>query len=310
MRSSLDASFDYVTVGHVTCDAIEGASGVVQQVGGSAFYSALQAARLGLRTLILTQGVPGEIEALLAPYREELELLVVPAKHTTTLSTRGSGADRSQRVLAWAGPILKLPELDTAILHFAPVAQETPVSWQGHAGFVGVTPQGLVRSWSKDEAVSRVRLETGSPQGDMQLMSLDSGALPGDMSSVALDPALLPDKFDAAVISEHELHCCHSLFSTARNCRAPVAVTAGSRPTTVHPPDGGPVLQTPLPTTVVIRDDIGAGDVFAAAFFVGLVERRSPLQAAMLGNAAAAARVAGQGPDAIGRRAELSEITP
>ena len=53
-------------------------------------------------------------------------------------------------------------------------------------------------------------------------------------------------------------------------------------------------------------DDIGAGDVFAAAFFVALAEGRPPLQAAVAGNVAAAVRIAGIGPDAIGRRAELS----
>jgi len=69
--------FDYVTVGHVTRDAIEHPTrGTLYRVGGSAFYSALQAARLGLRALILTQGVPGEIEELIEPYRDELELRV------------------------------------------------------------------------------------------------------------------------------------------------------------------------------------------------------------------------------------------
>ena len=47
--------------------------------GGGAFYSALQAARLGLRTLILTQGSAPEIEELLGPYSDELELRVIPA---------------------------------------------------------------------------------------------------------------------------------------------------------------------------------------------------------------------------------------
>ncbi len=71
--------YDYVTVGHVTCDAVEHPTGrTISQPGGTAFYSALQAARLGMRTLIVTQGVPGEIEALLAPYRDELELHVIP----------------------------------------------------------------------------------------------------------------------------------------------------------------------------------------------------------------------------------------
>ncbi len=300
--------YDYVTVGHVTCDAVERpARGTIRRPGGSAFYSALQAARLGMRTLILTQGVPSEIEALLAPYRDELELRVIGARRTTTLSTRGSGAGRTQRVLAWAGPILEPVELDTAILHLAPVARETPVAWEGRADFVGVTPQGLVRRWEQHEGVP---LDTGSLLGDIPLAPPDSGALPGDISAVALDPDLLPDSFHAAVISEHECPSCHALFAAARRCGACVAVTAGGRPATVHLPAsaGGQVVQSAIPPVVAVRDDIGAGDVFAAAFFVALAEGRTPLQAATLGNAAAAVRIAGVGADAIGGRAQVEAV--
>jgi hypothetical protein len=299
-----DTRFEYVAVGHVTCDAIErDAHGTIRQPGGSAFYGALQAARLGLRTLIVTQGVPSQIEALLAPYRDELELRVIPAEHTTTLSTRSSGATRTQRVLAWAGPIVEPVELDTGILHLAPVARETPVAWRGRADFVGITPQGLVRSWELHERVPLVQLDTGSLLGDIPIAPPDSDALAGDISPVELDPALLPDSFDAAVISEHECRSCHALFSAARRCGAHVAVTAGSRPTTVHLPTSGAgsVVQTSLPPIVVVRDDIGAGDIFAAAFFVALAEGRTPLDAAEFGNAAAAIRIAGVGPNAIAR---------
>ena len=121
---SRSRSFDYVTVGHVTVDVI--AADATRRPGGGAFYSALQAARLGLRALILTQGSPPEIEALLAPYRDELELRIVPAPATTTFATSWPGGQRSQRVLAWAGPIAGPIEVDTRILHFAPVARETP----------------------------------------------------------------------------------------------------------------------------------------------------------------------------------------
>jgi hypothetical protein len=311
MDPSQATRFDYVTVGHVTCDAIEhSARGTIEQPGGSAFYGALQAARLGLRTLIVTQGVPGEIEALLAPYRGELELQVIPARHTTALSTRGSGASRSQRVLAWAGPIVESIELDAVILHIAPVARETPVAWLGGTDFVGITPQGLVRRWERGESIPLVQLDTGSLPGDIPLAPPNSGALPGDISPVELDPGLLPASFDAAVISEQECSSCHALFSTARRRGAHVAVTAGSRPATVHLPAsaGGQVVRTSIPQMVAVRDDLGAGDVFAAAFFVALADGRTALEAATFGNAAATVRIAGVGPGAIGGRAEIEAV--
>jgi sugar/nucleoside kinase (ribokinase family) len=315
--------FDYVAVGHVTCDVLEHSThGTVVQPGGGAFYSALQAARLGLRTLILTQGAPEEIEALLAPYLDELELHVFAAPQTTTLSTRGTGTQRTQRMLAWAGAIVDQIELDTAILHLASVARETPTAWSGAADFVGITPQGLVRHWAPLEGVPLVQLDTGSLLGDTSLVLPDGDSAAERISAVDLDPALLPERFDAAVISEHECPNCHELFPAARRHGACVAVTAGSRPTTVHMPaarSGGndssesehygeenhQVAQTSIPSASAVRDDLGAGDVFAAAFFIALAQGRAPLEAATYGNAAAAVRIAGMGPGAVGDHAQI-----
>jgi len=263
--------FDYVTVGHVTVDLV-GAEGT-RRPGGGAFYSALQAARLGLRTLIVTQGVPQELEKMLEPYREELEVRVLPAAHTTTFGTSGFGARRKQRLLGWAGAITESLDLNTSILHLAAVARETPASWRGHAEFVGITPQGLLRQWGES----------------------------GNISLGPLAPSGLPSRFDAAVLSESELPCCPSLKEGAL-----LAVTAGSRPTLVHLPDGT-VVSAPTPPVAEPRDDLGAGDVFAAAFFVALHDGRSPLDAAAYGNAAAAVRIAGIGAQAIGDAAAIAQ---
>jgi hypothetical protein len=308
MDDSQDSRYDYVTVGHVTRDVIEDrAGGDVSQPGGSAFYSALQAARLGLRTLIITQGVPREIDELLEPFSGELDLRIVPAEHTTTLSTRGRGAQRSQRLLAWAGPIVEPLTLDTEILHLAPVARETPLAWRGQADFIGLTPQGLARHWGQSEDVPPAQLDTAALSGDVPLC-VGAGAAPaGDIFAVEMDPNALPRRFNAAVISEHERKSCHALFAHARGCGAYVAVTAGSRPATVQlpAPGAGSVVQTGPPHPVELREDLGAGDVFAAAFFVALNEGRGPLEAAMFGNAAAALRIAGAGPGAIAGRAQI-----
>jgi hypothetical protein len=312
MGSSPEETYDYIAVGHVTRDVIEDrAGGTVSQAGGGAFYSGLQAARLGLRSLILTQGVPHEIHTLLEPFGDEFDLRVIPAEHTTTLSTRGSGARRSQRLLAWAGPIVEPLTLDTRILHLAPVARETPTTWQGHSRFVGLTPQGLVRHWERGEDVRLVQLDAGALLGDVPLSGLDDTAPAGDISPVDLDPRMLPERFDAAVISEDECRSCHALFTVARRGGAYVAVTAGSRPATVHlpMPVAGSVVQTDIPRLVEARDDLGAGDVFAAAFFVALSEGRDALEAAAFGNAAAAVRIAGVGPGAIATRARIEEST-
>jgi 1D-myo-inositol 3-kinase len=273
-------SLDYTTVGHVTADVMADGS---RRVGGGAFYSALQAARLGRRTLIVTKGVSEEIEQLLAPYRGELEWQVIPSAQTTTLATLGMGVARSQRVLAWAGPIAGDVAVDTAILHLAPVARETPSSWRGSAQFVGLTPQGLVRAW-------------GEPDGQIR--------------AVPLDAALLPEQLDAIVISDSERDSCAVLLADAQADEqraseaargALVAMTAEHAPTLLQLP-GGATVSVEVPPIEQLRDDLGAGDVFAAALFVALGEGQSPRDAAAFANAAAAVRIAGAGADAIGDR--------
>jgi 1D-myo-inositol 3-kinase len=274
-------SVDYATVGHVTVDVLADGS---RHPGGSAFYSALQAARLGCRTLIVTRGVRAEIELLLAPYLGELELRVIDAEQTTTLQTLRDGEQREQRMLAWAG---KIPsdavDVDAAILHFAPVARETPRSFVGEARFLAVTPQGFVRDW---------------PEGG------------GPIVACTLDQSLLPRNCDAFVFSAHERESCATLLDRPGGGRrgaagdALVAVTAAAAPNELHLADGA-LVRVDVPPLQRPRDDVGAGDVFAAALFVELAGGAPPLRAASFANAAAAVRIAGEGPGAIGARAAI-----
>jgi len=254
--------------------------------GGGAFYSALQAARLGLRTLILTQGSPPEIEALLEPHRGELSLRIIPAPATTTLATSWSGATRTQRLLAWAGPITETVAVDSTILHFAPVAREISSACfdahPPHADFVALTPQGLARAWNDDGEIS-------------------PAPLPSDRQSLG---ELLPRGCSAVVLSEHERGACAPLLAAAAAGGAVLAITAGPGATSVQEP-GGRVIEVKAPHLAHPRDDLGAGDVFAAAFFIALFEGHSPPRAASFAHAAAAIRIAGTGADAIGDRSAI-----
>jgi hypothetical protein len=259
----------------VTADVLPDGS---RRAGGGAFYSALQAARLGRRTLVITRGVEREIEELLAPYREELELAIEPAAQTTTLTLAPHTGERRQRVLAWAGPMGE-PAVDTAILHFAPVAQETQARWSGPGDFVGLTPQGLVRRWT---------------------------ARNGLMRPAPLRPSQLPGRCDAIVFSESERASCASLLRARSSPRpdAVVAITAQAHATELHLP-GAATRNIAVPGSGEVIDDIGAGDVFAAAFFIALRDGAPPEQAASFANAAAAVRIARAGPGAVGDRAAV-----
>jgi 1D-myo-inositol 3-kinase len=266
-----DLHFDYTTVGHVTIDVLEDGS---CRAGGAAFYSALQAARLGLRACMITRGVPREIEDALAPFRDELHLTVLPAAHTTTLRTAGHGSGRVQQVLAWAGPIDAALDLDTSILHLAPVARETPARWSGRADFLGLTPQGLLRRWDGTDAA----------------MTLAQPARTAERLAV---------RCDAIVVNRQEREICAELIETANAAGAAVAITAGRRPGTILARDGR-ALELHVPPLADPVDDLGAGDVFAAAFFIALSDGRTTLDAARFANAAAAVRMQGLGANAIG----------
>ncbi len=256
--------FDYTTVGHVTADVTADGD---RQPGGSAFYSALQAARLGKRALIITRGVRSELEELLAPYGDELAVEVQEARCTTSMATSGKGRERGQRVLAWAGAMDAELTVDTAILHLAPIARETPTEWRGAASFVGLTPQGLLRRWSSEN--ERITLE-------------------------ALNRSQLPEHYDAAVISELERPFCTALLDQ----RAVIAVTDEADPTELLLAGEGS-HRVAVPAVERMYEDLGAGDVFAAAFFIGLADGEDPLRAAKFANAAASLRVSGYGPGAV-----------
>ena len=191
------------------------------------FYSALQAARLGQRTLIITQGVAREIDALLAPHRDELELTVLPAAATTTLRTAGSGVERSQQLLAWAGPIEQPLELDTSILHLAPVVRESPGSWRGQAAFVGLTAQGLARQWDRRHRPDHSRQPDAA-----------AGAL--------------AERCHALVVNEAERAFCAELIAAAGAAGALVAVTDGDAPVTVLAP-AAQAYVVPVPTLAAQR---------------------------------------------------------
>ncbi len=272
-RVSVDLQFDYTTVGHVTADVL--ADGSVR-AGGTALYSALQASRLGLRTLIHTRGVKEEIESLLQPFVEEIEVVIEPSAATTTLATSGAGSERRQRMLSWAGPIELAGGLESSILHLAPVARELVSPPQSQSEFIGLTPQGLVRDWSGEDA----RVVSCLPE------------------PLALT---LAEFSDAIVISEQELDECAELISAAGRSGSLVVITAGARPATVLLPGGERHEQavTPLEQPV---DDIGAGDVYASALFIGLAEGQPPSTAAAFAGAAAAARMLGIGPQAVAGR--------
>ncbi|HUA12592.1 MAG TPA: PfkB family carbohydrate kinase [Solirubrobacteraceae bacterium] len=266
--------YDYTTIGHVTVDELPDGT---RRPGGGAFYSALQASRLGLRTLVVTRGVPDEIAELTATFAAEIDLRVEPAAATTVLATRALTGPRDQRVVSWAGPMAARPTVDSRIVHFAPVAAECPATCSGACAFVAFTPQGVTRRWGPDGRFAHTRA-------------------PGRFVPLAR-------RCDAIVLNARELPHCAALVGAAREAGAVIAVTDESGPARVITGDAEHTVAAARVDAPV--DDLGAGDVYAAALFTELAAGLDVLAAARFASAAAALRVAGAGARAVPSRPEI-----
>ncbi len=258
--------YDYVAIGHVTVDRFEDGG---EQPGGGAFYSGIQAARLGRRTLIVTRGERAVVERLLEPFAAELDVRVQESDQTTTLLTRGAGTERRQRVLAWAGKIDPVDVGDCPLVHLAPVAREVSAdSVVAEPCFLGLTPQGLTRRWTEQ----------------------------GWMSAAKMPIADLPRRCAAVVISEAERAYCEEATALVVERGGVAAITHGKRPAEIRSAGQSFAMPT-FPVAAV--DDVGGGDVFAAALFCSLAAGEDLERAARFAQAAAALRVGGHGPGAI-----------
>jgi sugar/nucleoside kinase (ribokinase family) len=109
-------------------------------------------------------------------------------------------------------------------------------------------------------------------------------------------PAIVRD-CDALVLSAAERADATSLVAAAVEGGASVAITAGTRPTRLIA--GGEERELAPGEVSRPRDDLGAGDVFAAAFFLLLATGAAPAAAAEVAGAAAAVRVLGDGAGAV-----------
>jgi sugar/nucleoside kinase (ribokinase family) len=274
---------DYLAVGHITIDHIPG---VGQVFGGSALYAALLAARFGLRAAVLTRGRFDNLESpelrdALTRYANEVDVIVQESDEPTTFTNRSHAGRREQTIHSWAGEIdlngLPPHWRSSRIIHLAPVAQEIDVRRAGRLspGFYGLTPQGLMRTWRSEQG-----------------------------GRVTLGPLRLPFEFlgriDAMVLNSEEQSLARDEVEVVGS-RSLVAITRGAAGVQLH--DRGQQRQLPaFPVNVV--NDIGAGDVFAAALFIMRAERNGTIPSATLASAAASVLIERGGPDGVPTREE------
>ncbi|MBI2861667.1 MAG: ribokinase [Chloroflexi bacterium] len=236
---------------------------------------------LGERVAIVTRA---SAEAEVAERLIGIQALVLPASTMTTFENREqpSGA-RTQRIMARAEPIghEDIPKawLEVPMVHLAPVAQEIApdlIDLFPNA-MIGVTPQGWLRSW--DEA------------------GLVSPSAWGDAERVL-------QRADAVVLSEWDIAADQDVIGRYAGLARLLVVTRGARGATLFL--DGIAHPIPAPSANVI-DPTGAGDVWAAAFFVWLRRTDDPIEAALF--ATCAASIFGERPslEGIPTLAEIHE---
>lgn len=271
-------AIDYLAIGHVTVDRVEGEA----RLGGSAAYAALTAQAMGLKAGIVTSWG----EELPAEALEGISIANSRVEHSTTFENQYSDEGRTQRLHSIAEPLEfhLIPTVwrETPIVHLAPVAGEVSpriLQYFSEAMRV-VTPQGWLREW--DQA-GRVR----------------PGAWP--------ESAHVLRQCEAAVISMEDVQGDEAqIEQMAAACRV-LAVTEGEQGATLyvtgekHKLDAKPV--EPL-------DPTGAGDIFAAAFFVRLRYGHDPLAAADFANQVAARSIARAGLAGAPTRDDIYDLMP
>lgn len=252
---------NYLALGHVTRDITP----TGYQLGGTVSFATRAAQACGWRAALLTSAGPRYDVAGALP---DVARVVVPAAETTTFENIDLPDGRRQILHGRAAP-LRSDHVPAAwrhaeLVHLAPVADELdPHLVTLFAGsFVGVTPQGWMRRWDTDGQVVARPLQHAD--------------------------AILPHA-DAVILSAEDLP---SLDELARLRRLAVLLilTRGCQGCTLFR-DGGRV---DIPAPVVEQvSSVGAGDIFAATFFIQLQRSGDPIVSAEIATRIAAHSVTG-----------------
>jgi sugar/nucleoside kinase (ribokinase family) len=267
---------DFLAIGHITRDLLPGGS---WRLGGAVTYTALTAARLGLRPAIITSAPPDVLAALDAVL-PDLPLSAISSDEATTFENIYTPQGRQQVLHGRAASLAlsAVPEAwhDTPIVLLAPVAQEIDASVAG--GFpnslVAATPQGWLRQWDADGAV------TPSPLANADV--------------------LLPH-LRALVLSREDIGAsADTIFGEWARIVPLIVVTCGR--------DGAYVWEHGVRSEMFVGypanevDPTGAGDVFAAAFLCELHGAGDTARAIDFANQVAACSVEAVGGEGIPTR--------
>jgi len=267
---------DYLVIGHVAHDLTQQGP----RLGGTVAYAALTARALGMNVGIVTaygretsiavlDGLP--MVSIESPQSTTYENIYTEYGRVQYLRERATRVDFKYVPAAWRS---------SAIIHLGPIANEIdPVFPDGFSpSLLGVTPQGWMRQWDADGRVSRTDWK------DSEFLLQRAGAIVLSREDVNGDDELIEHMAHQTrllVITEASEGCVLHWNGDRRRFRAPE----------VHEVDA-----------------TGAGDVFAAAFFVRLQKTRDPWESARFATLVASRSVTRVGLNGIPSPEEVEEF--
>jgi sugar/nucleoside kinase (ribokinase family) len=264
---------DYLVIGHVAHDLTPAGP----RLGGTAAYSALTARALGLRVGVVTAaGSETSLEAL-----NDIPTLTIESQQSTTFENIYTENGRIQYLRAQATRIdfASVPEVwrTASIIHIGPIADEVDSVLPNifSPAVFGVTPQGWMRQRAADGRVSRSEWQNA----ESVLKNADAVVI--SREDVNGDDELIEDMAHQTrilVVTEADDGCVLHWNGDRRRFRAPA----------VHEVDA-----------------TGAGDIFAAAFFIRLFKTRDPWEAARFATLIASRSVTRIGLNGIPTQSEI-----
>ena len=274
-------SVDYLAVGHVAADITP--TGV--QLGGTVSFAALTARALGMRVGIVTSsGKDAPLQAL-----DGIQILNIPSEFSTTFENIKTESGRKQTLHHQAAPILleHIPQVwrNAPIIHLAPIACELDSTLPENLSrsLLGITPQGWMRTWDENGQVTATAWENNE-----QALRY-AGAVVMSVEDINRD---LSAGGCAELVEEMAHHTRILCLTEGEN--GAVLYWNGDR-------------RRFRPIEVEEVDATGAGDIFAAAFFVRLYSTRDPWEAARFATQLAARSVTRVGLNGIPTSQEIEE---